>query len=166
LPHKFRCMQPGISWEPDMDTPQMLFGKKDEVVLNCQEKCRLMFGCKHFSVIFPNTCRFAGSGARSVPSVLQSMSGPDVPECSEAGSDSDMAHTFMRKFGDNEGEHEETAPPAPSQSLLPMMLSAGAVVVAVVSFAATRAGRVYRDLPRRAINHALLVDLEADSLME
>lgn len=83
---KFRCMQIGVVWEPDMYAvpPRLLGGEREEVVLRCQKLCGNTSGCAHFTVMFPSTCRLAGTSAVPVPAAPQTMSGPATSECAGA----------------------------------------------------------------------------------
>lgn len=97
VPQKFRCMQIGVTWSPDMAPSTTLTGDRDEVVLACQEQCHNMEGCKHFTIMFPGLCRFAGEGAAPLPAP-SAVSGPPLGMCDDMMSDAPFAHTFMRKY--------------------------------------------------------------------
>lgn len=97
VPARFRCMQIGVTWSPDLTASSHIDGERDEVVFACQEKCQDTEGCTHFTVMFPGLCRLAGSAAVPLPAE-QAISGPPSPDCEDPTSDAPMGHTFMRKF--------------------------------------------------------------------
>lgn len=171
LPHKFRCMQPGVTWEPDMDTPTVIMGARDDVVLKCQDKCHKTFGCKHFTVIFPNTCKFAGSGAHPTKSTIVAMSGPDVPRCDHPGDVFEKSHTFMRKFSDQTGQGASVDTEEPRLvAAVRYWLPLGAAVAVAAVAVAFGVARSQRQGPRRlrvGHLHLLLQDEEVeDGLVE
>lgn len=99
VPQRFRCMQIGITWSPDLASVDLtdLSGDRDEVVFACQERCRNTQGCKHFTLMFPSLCRLAADTATPLPAV-SSISGPPTGDCESLMSDAPLAHTFMRKY--------------------------------------------------------------------
>lgn len=164
LPHQFRCMQPSIMWEPDMDLPKTFMGQRDEVVLKCQEQCHKTFGCEHFTVIFPNTCRFAGSGARAVQTALLSMSGPDVARCEDEGDAYEMGHTFMRKFDKADDAAQETSAPAASSSWLVSLVGVAVVGATVTAAAMFTSRRASRSKARKMFTALAHLDAESDEM--
>jgi len=94
VPEKFRCMQVGVIWQPALETPVHIYGEREEVVRQCQARCKGTWGCGHFTALFPNLCQLAGGSARPLPAVVSTMSGPAVSRCQERGY---IGHTFMKK---------------------------------------------------------------------
>jgi len=132
LPTKFRCMQLGITWSPDLTTSINIAGERDEVVFSCQQKCQDTEGCAHFTVMFPNLCRLAGHLAVPLPAEL-TLSGPATQDCDSFDSEAPLGHTLMRKFSDS------PQPEEPSSSLritfvAPLALATGGLVVALAAW--------------------------------
>lgn len=94
VPEQFRCMQVGVMWQPTITEPMFIAGSRDQVVLKCQHQCAGMWGCAHFSVLFPNMCHLAGKWAVPTPSTPSTMSGPPIADCHEPGY---IGHTFLKK---------------------------------------------------------------------
>lgn len=97
LPIRFRCMQVGVTWSPDMAPSISIQGERDDVVFACQKMCRDTMGCKHFTVMFPSLCRLADQSAKPLPAE-QAISGTPTQECDPTSEASLPEHTFMRKF--------------------------------------------------------------------
>lgn len=101
VPTRFRCMQTGVTWSPDMTTSSHFHGERDEVVFACQQKCRDTKDCAHFTVMFPSLCRLASHEAQPLPAE-EAISGPPAPECDDSTFVfSPLGHTFMRKYESN-----------------------------------------------------------------
>lgn len=123
LPTRFRCMQIGVTWSPDMSTSTYIAGDRDKVVFACQQKCKDTDGCAHFTVMFPGLCRLASNTAVPLPAE-RTISGPPTEECDDLSSEAPLGHTFMRKFA----SRPELAP---TRSLVHASVAIPAVLVGV-----------------------------------
>lgn len=152
LPARFRCMQTGVTWSPDMAVSTTIHGERDEVVFACQQRCQDTEGCKHFTVMFPSLCRLAGAASAPLPAE-SAISGPPSQDCvDDPLSESPMAHTFMRKF---RAAPEVSAPPGAS----PLASVVGPAALAV-TFALAAVMWQRRRSRRAAALPISVVDLE------
>jgi len=155
LPTRFRCMQIGVTWSPDMTTSSYIEGERDEVVFKCQQKCQDTEGCQHFTVMFPGLCRLADESSVPLPAE-QAISGPPTQECDKSSSEAPLGHTFMRKY-------TSSAQWVPSRLRLhadfagPVAIAAGSALAALVWF---------RRRSSRSGLMPLMVDLEESLQVE
>jgi len=133
LPTKFKCMQVGVTWSPDMSTSVYLEeDDRDEVVFQCQKRCRNTEGCRHFTVMFPGLCRMAGESSVPLPAE-GAISGPPQPDClTDLNSEAPLGHTFMRKFSSGEKWEASDSPPLRGTLVAPATLAAGGLVAMLV----------------------------------
>merc|ERR1719362_1127495 len=97
LPARFRCMQLGILWQPDLTGPSVVNGRREQAIFDCQRRCQDTPACEHFTVLFPNTCHLAGAEAKPLPSGGSAMSGPAWQNCdSHPNVSAPWAATFMK----------------------------------------------------------------------
>jgi len=131
LPKKFHCMQPGVSWAPDMAFLKYFDGTREHVLENCKTLCDDTNGCMHFTVTFPNSCRLAGFGAIATEGIALAMSGPSsMLGCDEVATDAGEESVFiMMKDDVVSGPLAEAR--RPSFSALPFV--AGAAVLGAIS---------------------------------
>lgn len=110
LPHRFRCLEVGVSWEPALKMPKVSRGTEADAIMECQDLCAMTKGCLRFTAALDReSCYLAERGSRPLPAPSNSVSGP--PFCGNE-NDAFMKHFELEKKRGS--EKEETNGRSPS----------------------------------------------------